>query len=346
MGRPFVPHDPNRDYSPKNRDFLGKFDFSQTGGTLTRERVAGTYTDDDRPPSVRARQAAVLAALGHSTIVTGTMAEREQFAHQVHQNLGDYPQPGKDTDGGQAEMVENYMAAGLQRPEGDARPFVTIGSESSLVEVVGGTSLGESSLVPGQAALAHTGVVFVPEAEEMQAHTLDALRGIERSGRSRTARGHRKADYPADIALVLGRSRCACGITPCQCSTATMRQFKRRSTDLSGPLKDRALKVDIGERDPGGALDTEAEGQHLMLNVRTAEASRGLGPTSKLGASGVRSLPIRPDALRVATTQKLSEKRWANVVRVARQIQDMEGRGNAPVDRESIQSALRFLNPK
>ncbi|MGY5318909.1 YifB family Mg chelatase-like AAA ATPase [Neomicrococcus lactis] len=124
-------------------------------------------------------------------------------------------------------------------------PFVNPHHSASMAAMVGG---GSGIPKPGAISRAHRGVLFLDEAPEFQARTLDALRQPLEQGKLTIHRASGAAEYPARFQLVLAANPCPCGLysgsgKDCTCRPDARRRYFSR---LSGPLLDRIdLRVDV-----------------------------------------------------------------------------------------------------
>jgi magnesium chelatase family protein len=124
-------------------------------------------------------------------------------------------------------------------------PYCAPHHTSSMAAIVGG---GSGVIRPGQASLAHHGILFLDEAPEFHRDVLDALRQPLESGEVVIARAGTQAVFPARFTLVLAANPCPCAKAAgparsgCSCSPAARRRYQAR---ISGPLLDR---VDVKVR--------------------------------------------------------------------------------------------------
>ena len=96
-------------------------------------------------------------------------------------------------------------------------------------------------LHPGEATLAHHGVLFLDELAEFDRPALDALRQPLEEGVLTIARATGRVRYPARFQLVAAMNPCRCGYhhdpdRQCRCPTGDPERYVRR---VSGPLLDR-----------------------------------------------------------------------------------------------------------
>lgn len=117
-------------------------------------------------------------------------------------------------------------------------PFEAPHHTASVAALIGG---GSRTVRPGTIALASEGVLFLDEAGEHRAATLDALRQPMETGAIVIHRAGFTARFPARFQLVLASNPCPCGNygvrgAECTCAPAVIRRHVGR---LSGPLRDR-----------------------------------------------------------------------------------------------------------
>ncbi len=92
---------------------------------------------------------------------------------------------------------------------------------------------------PGEASLAHHGVLFLDELSEFSRSALEALRQPLEDGVVAIVRGQRTVLFPTRFQLIASTNPCPCGLageTRCKCSEGEIARYRRK---LSGPLLDR-----------------------------------------------------------------------------------------------------------
>jgi magnesium chelatase family protein len=132
--------------------------------------------------------------------------------------------------------VAGLLAAGQGLVE--RRPFRAPHHSASMPAIVGG---GGRGLRPGEATLAHNGVLLLDELPEFARPALEALRQPLEDGAIAVARVEGKAVFPARFQLVGTMNLCPCGARgdlqmECSCSAQRLATFRDK---LSRALLDR-----------------------------------------------------------------------------------------------------------
>ncbi|HTU86241.1 MAG TPA: YifB family Mg chelatase-like AAA ATPase [Solirubrobacteraceae bacterium] len=227
--------------------------------------------------------------------------------------------------------VAGLQASGLIR----ARPFRAPHHTISSAGLVGGSSPPR----PGEATLAHHGVLFLDELAEFQRSSLDALRQPLEDGCVTIVRGQRALVFPTRFMLVAATNPCPCGFAGvgdrCRCGDADLRRHQRR---LSGPLLDRMdLLINVerpGEdelRAPPATSSQRARERVAQARERQRHRLRGSAAHSngEMDARLVRRhVRLEPDAERALAQAyavgALSARGRHRVTRVAQTIADLE----------------------
>jgi magnesium chelatase family protein len=203
---------------------------------------------------------------------------------------------------------------------------------ASAAALVGGGSPPR----PGEASLAHHGVLFLDELPEFPRAALEALREPLETGRIVISRAARQAEFPARFQLVAAMNPCPCGqlgnpAKACRCTPDAVLRYQAR---ISGPLLDRIdLQVEVPAI--GAELLAAAPDGESSSVVRSRVAAARTIAVARQGASNARltgdalDLHCRLDAaasrfLQSATTRLgWSARGFHRVLRVARTIADL-----------------------
>ncbi len=217
------------------------------------------------------------------------------------------------------------------------RPFRAPHHTISAAGLVGGGNPPR----PGEASLAHHGVLFLDELSEFQRVSLDALRQPLEDGHVSIIRGQRALIFPTRFMLVAATNPCPCGYAGigamCSCGESDLRRHQRR---LSGPLLDRIdLLVGVGkptEREFSAPPVTDSRrAQARVGEARERQQRRYRGTDAscncELSAAQLRRYArVEERAQRLVADAydggTLSARGRQRVLRVARTIADLEGR--------------------
>jgi magnesium chelatase family protein len=138
------------------------------------------------------------------------------------------------------EVTVGYSAAGLVDAGSgwiSNPPFRSPHHSVTTAGLIG----GGSRISPGEASLAHRGILFLDELAEFRPAVLEALRQPLETGFVRIVRESIAVTMPARFQLVAAMNGCPCGYAAsasdrCVCDPWMVRRYLRR---LSGPLLDR-----------------------------------------------------------------------------------------------------------
>jgi magnesium chelatase family protein len=218
------------------------------------------------------------------------------------------------------------------------RPFRAPHHSATLAGLLGGGSPPR----PGEASLAHHGVLFLDELPEFQRRTLEALRQVIEERRVVLARARATCVFPAHFQLVAAANPCPCGWLlsrqrDCRCDPGTVAHYQSR---ISGPLLDRIdLHVPlpaVAWKDldrPRGSIATRQVRERVM-EARARQRQR----LTRVGARTNAEIPddsldefvaATPEARtllgRAVERMGLSARGARRVLRVARTAADLAG---------------------
>jgi magnesium chelatase family protein len=211
------------------------------------------------------------------------------------------------------------------------RPFRAPHHTATEAALVG----GGANPKPGEASLAHNGVLFLDELPEFQRRVLEVLRQPLEEGFITVARARAALRLPARFQLVAAMNPCLCGFRGdprrgCSCTPSKIQSYAGR---ISGPLLDRIdLRVEVRSLSYAELTGPPAEPSLAVatrvLQARQRQRQRGAlnstlsGPRLRESATpeyaGVRLLSAAVD--RYGLTARAHDR----VLRVARTIADLD----------------------
>jgi len=236
-----------------------------------------------------------------------------------------------------AEVSRIHSVAGLAEPRASVslrRPFRAPHHTISTQALVG----GGPRIRPGEASLAHRGVLYLDETLQFRADALDALRGPIDAGTVTIARVEGVLALPARFMLLASFNPCPCGWFgvdrhQCTCEDGARRRYQAR---LSGPMRDR-LDM-IVHLEPVGSLRAARRTESTKVvatRVATAaamQAERQAAPNAEIPPGQLDERTGFPVTVRVLLDTRgrqlgLSMRRLHRAARVARTIADLAGSG-------------------
>lgn len=215
------------------------------------------------------------------------------------------------------------------------RPFRSPHHSASMPAMVGGGIKAK----PGEASLAHHGVLFMDELPEFTPQVIDSLRQPLETGEITVARVNAHVRYPARFQLVAA-------MNPCRCGTAgadgiACRRGERCAIDyqsrISGPFMDRMdIQIDVPAVTPADlALPPSKEGTAevaaRVLKARETMLARNGGTLNVALTSEMLDHVAEPDRegqsllIQAAETLGLTARGYHRVLKVARTLADLAG---------------------
>jgi magnesium chelatase family protein len=253
------------------------------------------------------------------------------------------------------EVNKIYSVAGAlddKRPFMEERPFRSPHNTSSYAAIIGGGTYPK----PGEATLAHRGVLFLDEFPEFDRRVVESLRQPLEERVITVARMQGVETFPAQFMLVAAMNPCPCGyfgnpINDCVCTPGAVSKYKKK---ISGPILDRIdLHIEVPsvsfEKLEGEEGESSAEIKKRIEKARAIEQKRFRGlPLQTNAEMGVREIKkfikindtLRP-ALKLAHAKyNLSARAYHRVLKLSRTIADLAGEEN--IEQNHLLEALRY----
>ncbi|WP_409347231.1 YifB family Mg chelatase-like AAA ATPase [Paenibacillus sp. MBLB4367] len=240
------------------------------------------------------------------------------------------------------EVTKLYSVAGKLSDRGSfirKRPFRSPHHTVSAGGLIGGGSIPK----PGEASLAHGGVLFLDELPEFTRTVLEVLRQPLEDRHVTIGRARAVYSFPSRFMLVASMNPCPCGYygaetasSACSCSPLKIGAYRSR---ISGPLLDRIdLHIDVPRIDYGTIVSrtpplSSAEMKAAVLRVHGLQQKRyksaGIHFNGELTGRLLRKhCAVRPDAEQLLKQTfdalGLSARAHDRILKIARTIADLD----------------------
>lgn len=229
-------------------------------------------------------------------------------------------------------VVHSVAGLDLDAVLAGVRPFRAPHHTATTAGLVGGGTPPK----PGEASLAHNGVLFLDELPEFSPAALQALRQPLEDGHLTLVRAEGRVRYPARFALIAAMNPCPCGHfgdagAVCTCGATAIDRYRTR---IGGPLLDRIdMTMRVERVAPASLLERPIEEasatvRDRVILARARMADRGL-PSDLAGTALLDACALDAHARavveRAARGHRLSGRGVTRLLRVARTIADLAG---------------------
>lgn len=333
-----------RNLTQINNHIAGSQILSRPNAAMAGRTESSVDLSDIKGQEAAKRALEIAAAGGHNLLMIGPPgAGKSMLASRLPTILPALSPP---------ELLEVSMIASIagELDNGklsDARPFRTPHHSASMAAMVGGGMRAR----PGEAALAHHGVLFLDELPEFTPQVLDSLRQPLETGETIIARANHRVKYPAKFQLVAAMNPCRCGMAgepghTCRRGPRCVTDYQGR---LSGPFLDRVdLRLDVPAvsaidlLDPGKA-EKSAEVASRVTRARSLQHERYqalMAPAADGGSTATNNATASPALIEkvleldregrgllrdAADKFSLSARAYHRILKVSRTLADLEG---------------------
>jgi len=183
----------------------------------------------------------VAAAGGHNLMMVGPPGSGKSMLAARLPSILPPLSPAELLDVSMIHSIAGQLSGGKLS---DRRPFRTPHHSATMAALVGGGLRAR----PGEASLAHHGVLFLDELPEFSPPVLDALRQPLETGTCIIARANHRVSYPSAFQLVAAMNPCRCGMAgePGHSCARGPRCASDYQARISGPLMDRIdIRIDV-----------------------------------------------------------------------------------------------------
>jgi magnesium chelatase family protein len=286
----------------------------------------------------------VAAAGGHSLMMVGPPGAGKSLAASRLPSILPPLAPGEALEVARIASACGRLGSALS----GGRPFRAPHHTISAAGLIGGGTPPR----PGEATLAHRGVLFLDELCEFRRDALEALRAPLEAGEVSIARAGGQRNLPCRFMLVAAANPCPCGRgeTDPDCTCAPY-NVQRYGSKLSGALADR-IDILAAVRQPSAAEIGGAPGEaSAAVRERVCEArerqEQRLGSgrcNSEMTPAEARACPLSPAAASLLAAlyarQRLSGRAHDRALRLAQTLADLAGAGE--IGEEQMAQALQL----
>ncbi|HEY4502845.1 MAG TPA: YifB family Mg chelatase-like AAA ATPase [Candidatus Paceibacterota bacterium] len=274
----------------------------------TKEMKGGDFADIRSQEGAK-RGLEIAAAGGHNIAMYGPPGTGKTMLARVFSGL----LPDLSTEE-VLEITGIHSVAGATQGELVCfPPFRAPHHTSSYVSLIGGGTYPK----PGEATLAHRGVLFLDEFPEFEKRVIESLRQPLEDNIVSISRARGSAVFPSNFILVAAMNPCPCGnlgskAKVCICKPSDLDRYKRK---LSGPIMDRIdLWVSVGN------VDYKKLGEDDEGNTREK--------TDKIKARVLKAREIQKDRFKklgrkINTNSEMNVKDLSGIVKLTKEVRDL-----------------------
>lgn len=252
------------------------------------------------------------------------------------------------------EVTSIHSHVGFQHGLMTQPPFRSPHHTSSYVSIIGGGTYPK----PGEATLAHQGVLFMDEFAEFESRVIESLRQPLEDRMITISRAKTSMTFPSDFILVASMNPCPCGYLgardrSCSCTPSMLQRYRRK---ISGPIVDRIdiwVEVErVNYEKLGGEYEAEATGvvRERIQKARAIQSQRlefqsHVFLNGRMSSKNLADLCVLTSECRKllddsAKKLKLSPRAYHRIIKISRTIADLDN--EKEIKESHILEALQY----
>src|SRR5205823_11407298 len=255
------------------------------------------------------------------------------------------------------ETTKIHSIAGLLDSEKSfvsIRPFRDPHHTISDIGLLGGGTFPN----PGEASVAHNGVLFLDELPELKRSALEVMRQPLEDGKVTVSRAAGSVTFPSEFMLVAALNPFACGYfgdlkRECRCGPVQVQRYRQR---ISGPLLDRidlhieVPAVEYREMSSGRAEENSAAIRERVSAARKRQQARFANDSKTTCNARMTTRHLKQhckldtesqELIRIAMSElNLTARAYDRILKVARTIADLASADT--ITAEHISEAIQY----
>lgn len=312
---------------------------------LSRSSLPALDFKDVAGQEVAKRGLQIAAAGGHGVLIVGAPGSgKTMLAARMPSILP----PLDENDRLQTALIHSVAGLPIEGMSSGDRPLRMPHFTVTLAGMLG----GGNPIRPGEASLAHGGVLVLDDVSEFGTSVLQGFVRAAETGSVDIVRADGRTSFPAQAQVIALANPCPCGQFGgsgiCTCSAAQIRSYQGRVNDLVGSMVDMRIEIRPANLGEFANADEQASSADYREGVTRAQAfaAKRIAQAGEQGASRTSMASINLDDKARAFLEDFAQKARMSgrgimkVLKVARTIADMAE--SEETKSEHVAEALSF----